>query len=86
MPALQVCSLECAEREETQMKARQVVGRRIVAIEQERVWNPRRCAWIYHVAAIVLDNGAVLVTGVEELDADYAVELRYLPAKPREKR
>jgi hypothetical protein len=86
MPALQVCSLECAEREETQMKARQVVGRRIVAIEQERVWDSRCGRWIYHTAGITLDNGALLVPTVAELEVDYAITVQYVPAKPRKKR
>lgn len=63
------------------MRARDVVGRRVVAVEQQRVWDQGTGGWVVHVHALVLDNGARLAPVVLELEDDYAVEL--LVVKPR---
>lgn len=62
------------------MRARDVVGRRIVAIKQERC-STNYDARVYHVHWIELDNGARIYFSVSELDSDYAV-LAHV-AKPR---
>lgn len=62
------------------MRARDVVGRRIVAVEQERLSTDSGAA-VYHVRWLELDNGARITFSVAELPGDYAVEARVLPER-----
>jgi len=55
------------------MKARAVVGKTIVAVEQHRVEDETRKGVLYNVSAIVLDDGTRLTFQVAELESDYAV-------------
>jgi hypothetical protein len=57
------------------VKARDVVGRKIVAVDQNRFWDERAGGWIFEVRALVLDNGARVYPSVVELECDYAVEM-----------
>jgi hypothetical protein len=55
------------------MKARDVIGRRIVAVRQERVrLNTGRTA--YHVDAFVLDDGTVVNFDTADREDDNVVE------------
>lgn len=62
------------------MKARDVIGRRIVAVHQQRVPADRAADGFVlregftHIDGIVLDNGTVITFGVIELEGDYGVE------------
>lgn len=55
------------------MRARDVVGRRIIGVRQTRIRD--KCAKIVmHIDALVLDNGDEIHFNVAELGWDYAVE------------
>ena len=62
------------------MRVRDAIGKRIVAIKQERV--TANSGSVYHVSAIVLDDGTVLSTSVAEMEGDYAVEITATNLKP----
>jgi len=66
------------------MKARDAVGQRITAIEQNRFWNDHMGSMCVALKRIVLENGTVLTATVEEMDGDYAVELHAHKPKNRE--
>lgn len=57
------------------MKSSDVVGRKIVRVEQYRATNrnTRKPAW--YLDRIVLDNGTVLTVTTIETEGDYAHEL-----------
>jgi len=61
------------------MRARDVIGRTIVAIEQQRFSTNRGSgarSMVTHVYAIVLDDGTRLCPNVRETEiGDYAVEI-----------
>ncbi len=57
-----------------------MIGRRIVAVEQERTETNQGRVWA--LLSITLDNGTVLAPLVAEMDGDYAVELRVHKPKP----
>jgi hypothetical protein len=63
------------------MRARDVVGRRIVAIEQETVWHEG--IRFENMVRIILDNGRRIFFTVGELDGDYAVEGHVTRPQPK---
>jgi hypothetical protein len=54
------------------VKARAILGKRVVAVEQERVMSPDRRPAM-HIRAIVFDDGTRLAFAVTELEGDYAI-------------
>lgn len=56
------------------MKARGVVGKRIVRIEQERAYDEFGTLYM-NILAIELEDGTRMWPVVGELDGDYAVDL-----------
>ncbi len=56
------------------MKSSAAVGKRIVAIEQQRV-RSHNGDTVWHVGTLVLEDGTRLVTSVRELGSDYGVEI-----------
>ena len=59
-----------------------MIGKRIVAIQQERFHDPGN-GWIVHVRAIVLDDGTELVPMTAQTETDPATYflVRKAPAK-----
>lgn len=55
------------------MKARDIVGRRVVAVKQSRISDAGH-GCVQNIDTILFDNGVVLYFTVAELDGDYAVE------------
>jgi hypothetical protein len=56
------------------MKSRDVVGRKIVRVEQERL--PSNTGMVWHVHALVLDNGTKIWPNTCETDwGEYLTEL-----------
>jgi len=58
------------------VKARDVVGRKIVRVEQDRISSDGSHAGCWAIRAIVLDDGTEISFSVHEIEADYAVEAR----------
>ena len=56
------------------MRARDVVGKRVVRVLQERVWNTHLGMWVGNVTGFVLDNGTVVSLNVVEDDYGYQIE------------
>jgi hypothetical protein len=56
------------------VRTRGVIGKRIAAVEQQPITTPSNDR-VYHIIAIVLEDGTRLVPHVAELEADYAVEM-----------
>lgn len=56
------------------MKARDVVGRTIVGVRQQRYYNEESGEAVYNVDALVLDNGALVTFHVVEMPGDYVIE------------
>lgn len=68
------------------MKARDVVGRKIVAIHQEKIalTPSRACGYVFRVIRIELDDGTVIVPSVVELEEDdHAVAMDAIKPKGR---
>lgn len=57
------------------MKVRDVVGKRIVAIRQERVATGRGKGWCWDVQAIELEDGTVLILDTVETEFEYCHNL-----------
>ena len=60
------------------MRARDVIGKRIVAVRQQRVWNDHLGQFTYDLAAIELEGGReirvlAVETETEPLIASYVV-------------
>jgi len=62
------------------MRAREVVGRKIVAIRQERFYSEHLRHMTCNVVGLVLDSGTVLVPVVDEGAGDYYVD--FVISKP----
>jgi hypothetical protein len=62
------------------MKARDIVGRRVVAVRQSRVSDKGHYP-VQNINSILFDNGVVLYFTVAELDGDYAVEAHTIRTK-----
>lgn len=62
------------------MKARNVIGKKIVAVNQERVFDARTKKWFFNVRSIQLDDGTRLIPLTVELDDDYGIEVLVAPA------
>lgn len=58
------------------MKARDVVGHRIVKVRQERFWNPQIGETVWGINSITLDNGAVIILIAHETDQEPYVAAR----------
>ncbi len=56
------------------MRARDVVGRRIVAIHQTRIQPGQYRAMVTNLDWIKLDNGTILTFDVAEGDCEYFIE------------
>jgi hypothetical protein len=66
------------------MKARHVVGRRIVAVRQS--WfNDGEHGGAWEIDALVLDNGGVIYFSVNEHISEYGVAAHYAPPEPKPK-
>lgn len=76
LPKIQALS----PREEA-MKSRDVVGRRIVEVRQQRYFNRWSCLWQVKVGSIVLDDGAVIVLSVQQDEDDAFVQAVVLKGK-----
>lgn len=50
------------------MRARDVVGRKIVGVHQERFWNPRLQHFTYSVSGLTLDDGTRIRFDIEETE------------------
>lgn len=58
------------------MQSRDVIGKRIVGIEQERFWDVTTASWAASITAILLEGGSrILLSAHESEDAPY-VEAR----------
>lgn len=57
------------------MRTRDAVGRKIVALKQERLWNENTGSWVVDVQWLELDNGTRLHPMPVELPYDIATEL-----------
>lgn len=65
------------------MRARDVIGRRIVGVRQQRVRSPSGRS-VYHLDALVLDDGTVVNLDVVALEDDAgAVEATVWPGPKR---
>jgi hypothetical protein len=66
------------------VKARDVIGRRIVEVRQFRYFNTKYGKTESNVTSFLLDNGTVLVPGVAETGDDYAIDFQVVKqrAKP----
>lgn len=62
------------------MRTRGVIGKRIARIDQQRIVTPSG-AVIYHLVAIVLEDGTRLAATVAELECEYAIVMNAY--KPR---
>jgi hypothetical protein len=67
------------------MRARDVVGRRIVGVRQERVRGNSGRA-IYHVDAFVLDDGTVVNFDTADMEHDTAIEATVWPPAGKRRR
>lgn len=56
------------------MKARDVVGKRIVRVEQSVRWDSKVDKRYADIQRLVLDDGTSITFTVRELESDYAVE------------
>lgn len=57
-------------------RKRDLVGRRIVAVEMPRAWDPTRGFWAHSPPpTFILDNGARVTFSVEETEAEYGVRV-----------
>lgn len=54
------------------MRARDIVGRKVVRVEQERTYDDNH-ELLYELRCIVFDNGTELWFNVAEMPGDYAV-------------
>ena len=65
------------------MKAKDVVGRKIVRVEQNRIQADDSHAGCWAIRALVLDDGTEIRFSVHEIEADYAIEAYVVkPTKP----
>jgi hypothetical protein len=55
------------------VKARDVVGRKIVGIRQSKVWNEDERKFEISLEAIQLDNGTSILMTVHEVPHDYTI-------------
>jgi len=62
------------------MKTRGVIGKRIVAVDQERTRNTARDI-VFHIRSITLEDGTKILFSVDELPGDYAVDGIVIPLK-----
>jgi len=61
------------------MKAKEIVGRKIVKVSQE-LWKGSNVGAQWVVTSITLDDGSMLTFGVLEGDGEYGVQLeRFIP-------
>jgi hypothetical protein len=68
------------------MKARDIVGKRVIAVKQSRVSDKGHYP-VQNIDHILFDNGVVMYFTVAELDGDYAVEAHTIrTAKTNKKR
>lgn len=65
------------------MKAKDVVGRKIVGVIQEKFWNRHIGHWSVDVKGFLLDNGAIVSFSTTETGSDYATSATY--RKPEKK-
>lgn len=63
------------------MKARDAVGKKIVAVRQNRFWHDDFKTWVVELSEIVLEDGTVLYPTVVECVGDYAVKLHAVKRK-----
>jgi|KBSMisStaDraftv2_1062788.scaffolds.fasta_scaffold09319_9 hypothetical protein len=56
------------------MRARGVVGHKIVAIKQERFYNTMTQQWTYELQSITLDNGLRIILMAHETEQEPYVE------------
>jgi hypothetical protein len=52
------------------MKARDVIGKRVVAIKQQRFYDQRSASWLNHLDWIKFDDGTVLSLLALETDVE----------------
>ena len=57
------------------MRTRDVVGRKIVALKQTRLWNENTGSWVVDFQWLELDNGTRLYPVPVEVPGDIATEL-----------
>lgn len=55
------------------MKARDVVGRKIVGIHQTRIWDTEQQQWEINLDSIQLDNGTSILLMTHEIPYDSIV-------------
>lgn len=57
------------------MKARAIVGKRVVAVRQQRVHPGSQGSHSYtHINSIVFEDGTTLTFNVAQLESEYAIE------------
>lgn len=65
------------------MRARDVVGRKIVGVRQVRFWSAHTNSWAVSLEAIELDNGAVIALHAFDTQDGSAVEGQVIKPRPR---
>lgn len=65
------------------MRARGVVGKRIVAIRQRRFFSEFGGDWVVDVQAIILEDGTELRPLVVPVEDDYIVDVRVVKPERR---
>lgn len=63
------------------MNKRNVIGHKIVAVRQERMWNGETRGFCVAVSSITLDNGTVIVLHPIETESEPCVGARAWTAK-----
>lgn len=66
------------------MKVKDVLGKKIVGVDQERFWNDHTASWCVHVKGFELDNGSYIHFSTTETGSDYATEATVTKAKKTE--
>lgn len=58
------------------MQSKDVIGKRIVGIEQERFWDVTTASWAVSVTAILLEGGSRILLSAHESETAPYVETR----------
>jgi hypothetical protein len=54
------------------MRARDIVGKKVERVEQQRFWNQETHDWCVSLESLVFTDGTVLYFGTTETSSDYA--------------
>lgn len=65
------------------MKAKDVVGKKILRVVQEKFWNEHIGKWSFDVKGFELEGGGFVSFSTTETGSDYATSATYWSAKER---